>query len=135
MTEHEKQVLSNMIDSEYYSRQNPMAKDEVLANIRANVCEWAVAKLYNISWNVPWYPNELHPLRHAISDVGFQCEVRSVRTARAVPFWEKDMNKLLIATKCLDEATFSQQAPRVSVTNSTVTAICPSSLSCARTPQ
>jgi hypothetical protein len=33
MTEHEKQVLSNMIDSEYYSRQNPMAKDEVLVSI------------------------------------------------------------------------------------------------------
>ncbi len=89
-------------------KANGKLEHEVLANIRANVCEWAVAKLYNISWNVPWYPNELHPLRNAIADVGFQCEVRSVRTARAVPFWEKDMNKLLIATKCLDEITFSQ---------------------------
>jgi hypothetical protein len=26
-------VLSNMIDSEYYSRQNPMAKDEILVSI------------------------------------------------------------------------------------------------------
>ena len=33
MTKQEQQVLSNMIDSEYYSRQNPMAKDEVLVSI------------------------------------------------------------------------------------------------------
>jgi hypothetical protein len=33
MNEKEKQVLSNMIDSEYYSRQNPMAKDEILVSI------------------------------------------------------------------------------------------------------
>ena len=33
MNEQEKQVLSNMIDSEYYSKQNPMAKDSVLVSI------------------------------------------------------------------------------------------------------
>jgi hypothetical protein len=33
MNEKEKQALSNMIDSEYYSRQNPMAKDEILVSI------------------------------------------------------------------------------------------------------
>jgi hypothetical protein len=33
MTEQEKQALSNMIDSEYYSRQNSMAKDELLVSI------------------------------------------------------------------------------------------------------
>lgn len=33
MNEQEKQVLSNMIDSEYYSKQNPMAKDSILVSI------------------------------------------------------------------------------------------------------
>jgi predicted DsbA family dithiol-disulfide isomerase len=37
MTKQEQQVLSNMIDSEYYSRQNPMAKDEVLVSIAQNL--------------------------------------------------------------------------------------------------
>ena len=33
MTEQEKQVLSTMIESEYYSRQNPMEKDKILVSI------------------------------------------------------------------------------------------------------
>ena len=33
MNEQEKQVLSNMIDSEYYSKQHPMAKDSALVSI------------------------------------------------------------------------------------------------------
>lgn len=89
-------------------KTNGKLEPELLAIIRANVCEWAVAKMYNIGWNVPWYPNELHPVRQHISDVGWQCEVRSVRTANAVPFWTKDLGKLLIAAKCLDEVKYSQ---------------------------
>jgi hypothetical protein len=33
MTEQEKRTLSNMIDSEFYSHQNSMAKDEILVSI------------------------------------------------------------------------------------------------------
>ena len=33
MTEQEKKVLSKMIDSEFHSQQNTMAKDEILVSI------------------------------------------------------------------------------------------------------
>ena len=80
---------------------------ELLANIRANVSEWAVAKQYNLSWNVPWYPNELHTNRKNISDVG-NFEVRTVRTRPAIPFWHKDAGRIIYGTKILDEEYFSK---------------------------
>lgn len=80
---------------------------ELLANVRANVSEWAVAKAFDLPWNVPWYPNELHPTRKAIPDVG-ECEVRTIRTARAIPFWAKDLKKRIYGTKVLDEEYYSQ---------------------------
>jgi len=76
---------------------------ELLANVRANVSEWAAAKAYNTTWSVPWYPNELHPQRKHLSDVGDLGEVRTVRTRAAIPFWLKDIDKLIIGTKILDE--------------------------------
>ena len=76
---------------------------ELLANIRANISEWAAAKVYNVSWNLPWYPNALHPTRKDISDVGKIGEVRTVRTRDAIPFWNKDFGKMIIGTKILDE--------------------------------
>jgi len=80
---------------------------ELLANIRANVSEWAVARAYSLSWNVPWYPNRLHPLRKNIPDVG-EYEVRTIRTATAIPFWDKDMQKRIYGTKILDDNYYSQ---------------------------
>lgn len=79
---------------------------ELLANIRSNVSEWAVAKQYNLSWNVPWYPNELHKARKNISDVG-DFEVRTVRTQPAIPFWKKDAGRIVYGTKILDEDYYS----------------------------
>lgn len=79
---------------------------ELNANIRANVSEWAVAKHYNLSWNVPWYPNALHPIRKDISDVG-DFEVRTIRTQGAIPFWNKDTGRIIIGTKVLDEEYYS----------------------------
>ena len=79
---------------------------EINANIRANVAEWAVAKEYNLSWNVPWYPNELHKQRKNISDVG-DFEVRTVRTQPALPFWKKDAGRIIYGAKVLDEEYFS----------------------------
>jgi hypothetical protein len=79
---------------------------ELNANIRANVSEWAVAKHYNLSWNVPWYPNALHPIRKDISDVG-DFEVRTIRTQGAIPFWNKDAGRIIIGTKVLDEEYYS----------------------------
>ena len=81
---------------------------ELLANVRANVSEWAVAKHYNLSWSVPWYPNELHPKRKDIGDVGTYHEVRTVRTQTAIPFWDKDSEKYIFGTKIIDEEYYSQ---------------------------
>ena len=81
---------------------------EINANIRANVCEWAVAKQYNLGWNTPWYPNALHTKRYSISDVGSNIEVRSIRTQTSIPFWDKDKDKIIIGTKCLDTEYYSE---------------------------
>ena len=79
---------------------------EINANIRANVAEWAVARQYNLAWNVPWYPNELHKQRKNIPDVG-NFEVRTVRTQPAIPFWKKDAGRIVYGVKVLDEEYFS----------------------------
>jgi hypothetical protein len=81
---------------------------EINANIRANVCEWAVAKHYNMAWNNPWYPNSLHKKRYPLPDVGTNVEVRSIRTQDSIPFWRKDEGKVIIGTKCLDLEYFSE---------------------------
>lgn len=80
---------------------------ELNANIRANVSEWAVAREYNLPWNVPWYPNEYHGKRSEIVDVG-NFEVRTIRTSSGIPFWKKDEGCLIYGTKVLDEEYFSQ---------------------------
>jgi len=79
---------------------------EILANIRANVAEWAVAREYNLSWSVPWYPNELHSRRKNMPDVG-EFEVRTVRTQSAIPFWKKDVGRTIFGVKILDEEYYS----------------------------
>jgi len=89
-------------------KEDGKLEPEINANIRANVCEWAVAKCYNLSWNTPWYPNELHRIRHGLPDVGNNIEVRSIRTRDSIPFWEKDMDKLIVGTKCLDTTYYSK---------------------------
>jgi hypothetical protein len=81
---------------------------EINANIRANVAEWAVAKVFNAQWSVPWYPNELHPRRKDIPDVGDNLEIRTVRTQDSIPFWAKDLGKTIVGVKVIDEEYFSQ---------------------------
>ena len=81
---------------------------ELLSNIRANVCEWAVTKAYNVSWNVPWYPNNLHPQRKKIADVGVNSEVRSVRTQTSIPFLTKDTGNYIFGAKVLDAEYYTQ---------------------------
>ena len=80
---------------------------EINANIRANVCEWAVAKQYHLAWNTPWYPNSLHTKRYPIADVGTNIEVRSIRTQDSIAFWGKDRDRIIIGTKCLDTEYYS----------------------------
>jgi hypothetical protein len=80
---------------------------ELNANIRANIAEWAVAKQFNLGWNVPWYPNELHKKRSKIPDVGVDIEVRTVRTQDAIPVWPKDKAKVIVGAKVLDTEYYS----------------------------
>jgi len=87
---------------------NNKLEPELTANVRANVAEWAVAKHYNINWNVPWYPNELHGARQEIPDVGLSGEVRTVRTKDSVPVWRKDAKKAIIGAKVLDTKYYSE---------------------------
>jgi hypothetical protein len=81
---------------------------ELLATIRANICEWAVAKALDLSWNVPMYPNSLHTRRSKIADVGINGEVRSVRTASGFPFWEKDKGRVIYGVRVHDLEYYSR---------------------------
>lgn len=83
---------------------------ELLANIRANVAEYAVSKYYALPWTMPWYPNEEHKNRKDHPDVGSNIEVRVVRTKPAIAIWEKDINKdaVIIGCKVLDDDYFTQ---------------------------
>lgn len=81
---------------------------ELLSNIRANICEWAVAKQYNVSWNVPWYPNSLHNSRKQIADVHTNFEVRSIRTQDSIPFWEKDRSNYVFGAKVIDAEYYTE---------------------------
>ena len=79
---------------------------EINANIRANVGEWAVARHYNIAWNMPWYPTDLHKVRKNIPDV-VDIEVRTIRTQNAIPFWKKDAGRTIVGAKVLDVEYYS----------------------------
>ena len=83
---------------------------ELLATIRANAVEWAVAKHYDLPWNVPVYPNDLHPRRKDLPDVGTNLEIRSLRTRNEVPVWKKDVNKnaIIVAGRVLDTDYFTR---------------------------
>lgn len=100
----------NSIDKPNYAEGKLAGRleHELLANIRANVSEWAVAKLFNEVWSVPWYPNELHSKRKNLPDVGQITEVRTIRTQNKIPFWEKDFDKVLVGTKIIDEEYYTK---------------------------
>ena len=89
-------------------KANGVLEHEVLANIRANVSEWAVAKHYNLSWNFPVYPNEYHGMRKNLPDVGVDGEVRTIRTKNAIPFWSKDSGKYIYGTKVVNNDKFNK---------------------------
>lgn len=83
---------------------------ELLANIRANVSEYAVAKLTGQPWTTPYYTNPEHPRRKDHPDVGKTMEVRTIRTQTAIPVWEKDITKnaAIVGTKVLDDNYFTE---------------------------
>ena len=80
----------------------------LISDIRSIVSEWAVAKHYNLAWNFPVWPNEIHNQRKDLPDVGMMGEVRTLRTQNAIPFWRKDAWKVIYGAKVLDEAYFNR---------------------------
>mgnify|MGYP003333368966 CR=1 FL=1 len=59
------------IDRENYAGDNKRnLEPEIAANVRTIVAEYAVAKLYKKSFTFPFYPNEEHPYRKDIAEVG-----------------------------------------------------------------
>lgn len=87
-----------------------MLEHELLANIRANIAEYAVSKHHGLPWSFPWYPNDQHKKRKDHPDVGHNLEVRTVRTADGIAVWEKDVAKkaIIIGTKVIDTEYFTQ---------------------------
>jgi hypothetical protein len=83
---------------------------EIVANVKSIVAERAVSKLYQTTWNVPWYPNEEHPVRIDHPDVGPNGEVRTIRTKDGIPVWPKDINKnaIIIGAKVIDPEYYSK---------------------------
>jgi hypothetical protein len=81
---------------------------ELTANVRTIVAEYAVAKLTNKPFNLPWYPNEMHPHRKDLPDVGGNMEVRTVRTYDEVPIWRKDSGKAIVGCKVTDDEYFTE---------------------------
>jgi hypothetical protein len=81
---------------------------ELVASIRTLVAEWAVAKHYNLTWTFPVYPNDLHGKRSALPDVGFNGEVRTIRTQSGIPFWTKDAHRVIYGAKVLDSEYFQE---------------------------
>jgi hypothetical protein len=57
---------------------------------------------------MPWYPNNLHPNRKDLPDVGTNVEVRSVRTQTSIPFWKKDAGKWIVGTKVIDPEYYTE---------------------------
>lgn len=98
------------VDRENYAKgkADGRLEPEINANIRSIVAEYAVAKATNKSWNVPWYPNQLHPHRKNLPDVGERGEVRTVRTQDAFPVWPKDAGKVIIGCRIQDTEYFSE---------------------------
>ncbi len=95
--------------NDYYNqgKTNGALQHQLLAEVRTISAEWAVAKHYGKSWNVPWYPNGEHSKRKDLPDVGDRGEVRTVRTMDAIPYWLKDTGKLIIGCKVIDETYYS----------------------------
>ena len=89
-------------------KKDGVLEHEVLASIRTIIAEWVVAKQYNLTMNVPWYPNDLHAKRGGLADVGQAIEVRTTRTQDWISVWEKDENKYIFGVRCLDPEHFTQ---------------------------
>ena len=88
----------------YAGEHRKALEPELSASVRSIVAEYAVAKLYEVPWVMPWYPVDEHHFRRHFPDVMPCYEVKTVRTRDCVPVFEKDIAKggILIATKVTD---------------------------------
>ena len=99
------------IDRPNYAGDNKRhLEPEIAANVRTIVAEYAVAKLYKRSFTFPFYPNEEHPYRKDIAEVGTNIEVKSIRTKDEIPVFPKDIRDgwLLVGARVLDRDYYSQ---------------------------
>ena len=99
------------VDRPNYAGDNKLKLEpEIAANVRSIVAEYAVAKLYKQSFTFPFYPNEEHPFRQDIADVGTNIEVKSIRTRDEIPVFPKDIRPgwLLVGARVLDRDYYSE---------------------------
>ena len=99
------------IDRPNYAGENKAKLEpEIAANVRSIVAEYAVAKLYKKPLIFPFYPNEEHPFRKDIADVGVNIEVKSIRTKDEIPVFPKDIRPgfLLVGARVLDRDYYSE---------------------------
>ena len=99
------------VDRPNYAGDNKRKLEpEIAANVRTIVAEYAVAKLYKLPMTFPFYPNEEHPYRKDIADVGESIEVKTVRTRDAIPVFPKDIRAgwILVGAKVLDNDYYSE---------------------------
>jgi hypothetical protein len=75
----------------------------LLAGMRGNAAECAVAKALNRVWNMPLWSAESHKHRKHLADVGTNIEVRTVWTRAAIAVWPKDRGRIIVGCKVLDE--------------------------------
>lgn len=105
-------IKKNSVDRPNYAlgKAQGLLEHELLANIRANVSEYAVSKHLGLPWTAPFYLNSEHPRRIDHPDVGTNIEVRTVRTRVEVPVWRKDINKgaVVVATRLLDAEYYTE---------------------------
>lgn len=99
---------SGLRDSYKQGKANGSLEHQLLADVRSVTAEWAVAKHYGKTWNVPWWPRDEHNTRKDLPDVGERGEVRTVRTWDSIPYWRGDDGKLIIGCKVIDEDYYSQ---------------------------
>jgi hypothetical protein len=99
------------VDRPNYAGDNKVKLEpEIAANVRSIVAEYAVAKLYKQAFTFPFYPNEEHPFRKDIADVGTNIEVKSVRTRDQIPVFPKDIRDgfILVGARVLDRDYYSE---------------------------
>jgi len=89
----------NSTDKESYAegKKRGLLEHDLVSDTRANVCEWAVAKAFGLSWGGGFtYSDGSHTSRRFVPDVGDNknpVEVRSRRKQQEFAFWPYELQK------------------------------------------